>query len=127
MKRFIFSTKENDWVEIRCGKAHFNIVGLSSDEFPYFPKVNDDSFITLNNAILREMIEKTSYAICHDETKYNLNGVFVKALEENGRNAPQDGGDRRPSSFHCRKGTVRHHLPRNWQKGSFSRKKGYSN
>ena len=84
-EKIIFSTKENDWVEIRCGKAHFTIVGLSPDEFPYFPKVNDDSFVKLNNATLREMIEKTSYAICHDETKYNLNGVFVKALEENGR------------------------------------------
>ena len=80
-----FSTKENDWVEIRCGKALFNIVGLSSEEFPYFPKVNEDSFIRLNSAMLREMIEKTSYAICHDETKYNLNGVLVKALEENGK------------------------------------------
>ena len=33
----IFSTKENDWVEIQCGKVHFNIVGLSAEEFPYFP------------------------------------------------------------------------------------------
>jgi DNA polymerase-3 subunit beta len=31
------------------------------------------------------MIDKTSYAICHDETKYNLNGVFIKAQEENNR------------------------------------------
>ena len=84
-EKILFSTKENDWVEIRCGKALFNIVGLSPEEFPYFPKVNDDSFIKLNSAILREMIENTSYAICHDETKYNLNGVLVKALEENGR------------------------------------------
>jgi DNA polymerase-3 subunit beta len=30
------------------------------------------------------MIEKTAYAICYDETKYNLNGVFIKAFEENG-------------------------------------------
>jgi DNA polymerase III subunit beta len=80
-----FSTRENDWVEIRSGKAHFNIVGLSSEEFPYFPSVNENSFITMNNAILKEMIEKISYAICHDETKYNLNGVFVKAMEENGK------------------------------------------
>src|SRR3954468_6583472 len=35
----VFSTKENDWVEIRCGKAQFSLVGLSSDEFPYFPRV----------------------------------------------------------------------------------------
>ena len=80
-----FSAKENDWVEILCGKAAFNIVGLSSEEFPYFPRINEDSFVTLNNATLREMIEKTSYAICHDETKYNLNGIFVKAVEDKGK------------------------------------------
>jgi len=81
-----FSTRENDWVDLRCGKAHFNIVGLSSDEFPYFPRVNDENFVRLNNAMLSDMIEKTAYAMCHDETKYNLNGIFVKASEDEGRN-----------------------------------------
>jgi DNA polymerase-3 subunit beta len=80
-----FSTRENDWVEIRCGKAHFNIVGLSSEEFPYFPKISKDSFLKLSCSLLKEMIDKTSYAICHDETKYNLNGIFIKAQEENDR------------------------------------------
>lgn len=80
-----FSTKENDWVEIRSGKARFNIVGLSPEEFPYFPKINDDSFITVSTTMLREMIEHTSYAICHDETKYNLNGILVRAATDGGR------------------------------------------
>lgn len=80
-----FTTKENDWVEIRCGKAQFTLVGLSPDEFPYFPRVKDETFITLENGIVREMIEKTSYAICNDETKYNLNGIFVKGFEEEGK------------------------------------------
>ena len=84
-EEIIFSTKENDWVEIRCGKAHFNIVGLSPEEFPYFPKINEDRFVKLSSSLLREMIDKTSYAICHDETKYNLNGVFIKAQEEDNR------------------------------------------
>jgi DNA polymerase-3 subunit beta len=79
-----FSTKENDWVEIVCGKARFNIVGLSSDEFPYFPKVREENFIVFETEILSEMIEKTSYAICYDETKYNLNGIFIKAVETEG-------------------------------------------
>jgi DNA polymerase-3 subunit beta len=81
-EEIVFSTKENDWVEIHCGKAHFNIVGLSPDEFPYFPKINEDSFITLKTQILGEMIEKTSYAICNDETKFNLNGIFIKTATE---------------------------------------------
>lgn len=80
-----FSTKENDWVEIRCGKAHFSIVGLSPEEFPYFPKVNEESFIRIESRLLAEMIEKTAYAICFDETKYNLNGIFVKTVEEEGK------------------------------------------
>ncbi|WP_298268399.1 DNA polymerase III subunit beta [Geobacter sp.] len=80
-----FSTKENDWVEIRCGKAYFSIVGLSPEEFPYFPKVNEESFIQIESRLLADMIEKTAYAICFDETKYNLNGTFVKAVEEEGK------------------------------------------
>jgi len=83
-EEIIFSTKENDWVEISCGKAHFNIVGLSPEEFPYFPKINEELFVKINSSLIREMIDKTSYAICHDETKYNLNGIFIKAqLEDN--------------------------------------------
>lgn len=78
-QQIIFSTKENDWVEIRCGKVYFNIVGLSADEFPYFPTVNEENLLEIESSLLRGMIEKTSYAICNDDTKYNLNGLFTKA------------------------------------------------
>lgn len=78
-----FSTKENDWIELRCGKAFFTLVGLASEEFPFFPCVKDSVFLTIDGTILRKMIDMTSYAICHDETKYNLNGAFIKAVDEN--------------------------------------------
>ncbi len=80
-----FITRENDWVDIRCGKAQFNLVGLSPDEFP-LPRIREDNLITLKSSLIGEMIEKTSYAICTDETKYNLNGVFVQARNEGDRN-----------------------------------------
>lgn len=73
-----FSAKDNDWVEITCGKAHFNIVGLSAEEFPFFPAVNEENLFEIESALLKGMIEKTSYAICNDDTKYNLNGLFTK-------------------------------------------------
>ena len=75
------TTKDNDWVEIICGKAKFSIVGLSPDEFPFFPKINENGFLSLDSSILAKMIEQTSYAICHDETKYNLNGILFKVTE----------------------------------------------
>jgi len=74
----LFSTKDNDWVEIKCGKVQFNIVGLSPDEFPYFPDIKEENFLEIEASLLRGMIERTSYAICTDETKYNLNGIFTK-------------------------------------------------
>ena len=78
-----FSTRDNDWVDISCGKAKFNIVGLSPDEFPSFPKIDERGFIPLDSVTLARMIEQTSYSICHDETKYNLNGILFKVSDEN--------------------------------------------
>ncbi len=78
-----FSTRENDWIDLQCGKARFNIVGLSPDEFPFLPKTDDTGHIRLSCSTLNKMVEKTSYAICQDETKYNLNGIFFK-ISENG-------------------------------------------
>ncbi|MCK7479594.1 MAG: hypothetical protein M0C28_21370 [Candidatus Moduliflexus flocculans] len=89
-----FSTRENDWVDLRCGKAHFNLVGLSSDEFPFFPAINESTFLTIKASLIRELVEMTAFAICHDETKYNLNGIFIKALEVEGRTLLRDGRDR---------------------------------
>ena len=77
-QEILFSTKDNDWVEIKCGKVQFNIVGLSSEEFPYFPAVKEDNLFEIESTLLKGMIEKTSYAICNDDTKYNLNGLFTK-------------------------------------------------
>jgi DNA polymerase-3 subunit beta len=47
-----FSTRDNDWIDISCGKAKFNIVGLSPDEFPSFPKIDESDFISLDSATL---------------------------------------------------------------------------
>lgn len=82
-KEISFISKENCWIEIRCGKSVFNIVGLSADEFPYFPKPEEEQFITLQSSVIREMIEKTFFSISTDETKYNLNGIYFKTTEEN--------------------------------------------
>lgn len=73
-----FAAKENCWIEIKCGKSVFNVVGLSPDEFPPFPSTSQDKSITIESSVLREMIEKTAFSISTDETKYNLNGIYFQ-------------------------------------------------
>ncbi len=81
-----FAAKENCWIEIRCGKALFNIVGLSPEEFPYFPEPGNQPWVSLEAEELREMIDKTVYSISTDETKYNLNGILFREFEEEAGN-----------------------------------------
>lgn len=79
-----FISKENCWIELRCGKAIFNIVGLSPEEFPYFPETENQTFIQIPAELLKQMVEKTAYAISTDETKYNLNGIYFREVELDG-------------------------------------------
>lgn len=85
-KEISFKAKENSWIEISCGKSLFNIVGLSSDEFPHFPEPDETKMFPLSSALLAEMIEKTYFSVSTDETKYNLNGIYFKKIEEENKN-----------------------------------------
>jgi len=80
-----FLAKDNCWIEIRCGKALFNIVGLAADEYPYFPQAGQEKFIELPGNIMKELLEKTSFSMSTDESKYNLNGIYFQTLEIDGK------------------------------------------
>lgn len=83
-KEISFNAKENCWIEIRCGKSLFNIVGLSADEFPYFPQIEKEQFFQIPSSILKRMVEKTAFSMSTDESKYNLNGIYLRAIEDKG-------------------------------------------
>jgi DNA polymerase-3 subunit beta len=72
---------DNDWVELRSGKSIFKIVGMDSREFPQFPVFTADQLLPIPAGVLAEMIEKTLFAVSTDETRHNLNGVFVEERE----------------------------------------------
>lgn len=74
--------KENFWVEIHCSRAEFKIVGLSPDEFPALPKKGEGQQQRLDCATFVEMIEKTAFSMSNDETRYNLNGVYLEYVGE---------------------------------------------
>jgi DNA polymerase-3 subunit beta len=84
-KNIALLLKENQWVEISSGKSVFNIMGLSAETFPSLPTYEEDGFFPIESEILKEMIEKTIFAVSADEARYNLTGVFfAKAGVEEG-------------------------------------------
>jgi DNA polymerase-3 subunit beta len=75
--------KDNNWVEIVSGKARFNIVSLSADEFPPLPNFEEKTYFDARVDALRDMIDRTSFAVSTDATRYHLNGVYFEHLEAN--------------------------------------------
>lgn len=77
------SKKDNDWVEIVCGKARFKVVSLSATEYPALPAFEEKKYLDANVAGLKEMIDRTSFAVSTDATRYLMNGVYFEVLEKN--------------------------------------------
>ena len=68
---------ERNAASIRCGSSFYRIMGLAEEEFPQFPKAEAGKVLKLEQAVLRDMLKKTAYAVSVDETRYVLNGVYM--------------------------------------------------
>jgi DNA polymerase-3 subunit beta len=72
----------NSYLEIRCARAQFSLAGSSAEEYPSLSSFSPEHTVKLPAILLSEMIEKTMYAACTDETRYNLNGVYLQVLPD---------------------------------------------
>lgn len=82
---------ESGKITIKSGKAKFNILVLPAKEFPSFPVYDEGKFSRTDPDVLKEMIEKTAFAASTDETRYNINGVFMEKEGANIRMVATDG------------------------------------
>ena len=73
---------ENKWVQVLDEKVEYNIVGMDTEEFPGIPSIEQMKLFEMDKDILRDMIEKTQYAVLTDEGRVNLTGVFFEEIVE---------------------------------------------
>ncbi len=71
-------------VRIQCGGARFSLLAIPPEEYPSLPSPDGVSFVELEASLLASMIDSTLYATSTDETRYNLNGVYME-LDGDGR------------------------------------------
>ena len=72
----------NSYLEIRCNRSRFTLAGTAAEEYPTLPEFNPEKTVPVSSPILSAMIERTMYAASVDETRYNLNGVYLEVLNE---------------------------------------------
>lgn len=76
------TTKKNHMMIIEAGLCQFKIMGLPSEDFPKLPELKDKEVIQLEQGTLQEMLRLTSFAVSFDETRYILNGILFKLMND---------------------------------------------
>ena len=63
---------------IRSASARQNIAGHDADQFPMLPRMEDEREISLPQDMLRDMIQKTEFAIAQDDMREILTGCLLE-------------------------------------------------
>ncbi|MBU1168808.1 MAG: DNA polymerase III subunit beta [Proteobacteria bacterium] len=74
---------ERQWIRISSDKVEYHIVGMSPDDFPDIPVLEDVQYMEIDAIKLRKMIEKTiMISPSSDEKRAHITGVFFESVKE---------------------------------------------
>jgi DNA polymerase III subunit beta len=69
-------------MQVNAGRARFTLSTLPRDDFPIIAEGELPTRFELPAATLRQIIDKTRFAISTEETRYYLNGIYVHVSDE---------------------------------------------
>jgi DNA polymerase III subunit beta len=72
------TTKKNNTMIIEAGNTLFKLLTVPQEEFPRPPKPHKSDVLTIQQKILKEMLQKTIFAVSKEETRYVLNGILLE-------------------------------------------------
>ena len=78
-------------MQLSAGRARFNLSTLPRDDFPVIAEGELPTRFELPAATLRQIIDKTCFAISTEETRYYLMGIFLHVADDQLKAAATDG------------------------------------
>lgn len=73
---------EKNAASIRAGSSFFKVMGQSDDDFPRLPEFKGKFNYVLDQGQFKAMLNNVAYSASSDETRYVLNGVYLKFAGE---------------------------------------------
>ena len=73
---------ENKQVLIKTEQGNYNIAGTPPEEYPNIPQVDNKKEIKIKSKVLKNLINKTIFALSKDDTKPSLMGAYMEVLEK---------------------------------------------
>ena len=84
-------TVRTQTLNLKCARFEANIKGIDAQEFPLIPTAGEDSKISLDPSMLRQMIDQVVFAAATDESRPILTGVLARFQGEQLTLAAADG------------------------------------
>jgi len=78
-------------MQVIAGRSRFNLSTLPRDDFPVIAEGELPTRFELPAATLRQIIDKTRFAISSEETRYYLMGIFLHIADDQLKAAATDG------------------------------------
>ncbi len=69
-------------MQVNAGRARFTLATLPRDDFPVIAEGELPTRFELPAATLRQIVDKTRFAISTEETRYYLNGIYLHVSDE---------------------------------------------
>jgi DNA polymerase-3 subunit beta len=86
-----FENRANNTLNILCGNISYDLVIVSSEDFPHLVFSKKTAEFKLRSKNLSQIIDMISHAISTDETRLYLNGIYLQNIEGKLRSVAIDG------------------------------------
>ncbi|TAL73749.1 MAG: DNA polymerase III subunit beta [Rhodanobacter sp.] len=78
-------------VAVSAGRSRFTLTTLAASEFPLIESIELVEKVTLPEEALRDLMERTSFAMANQDVRYYLNGMLLDLQEHSLRCVATDG------------------------------------
>lgn len=78
-------------LKLSCKKINYSLLISSSEEYPQVKFENSLENLNISSSNILDIINKTSHAISTDETRINLNGIYLQEIDGKLRSVAIDG------------------------------------
>lgn len=80
-----------DRVAVNAGRSRFTLATLPASEFPVIDNIELNERISLPEATLKDLMDRTAFAMAHQDVRYYLNGLLLDLKEHTLRCVATDG------------------------------------
>lgn len=82
---------ENEELEIKGRNCNFNLLTLPVAQFPVMENIKSETNLKISCKSFAKIIDSTQFSMSTEETRYNLNGIYLHVKDKEVRAAATDG------------------------------------